>query len=157
MNSTAEPPVTGKPVKQSLTRQWLLRGANMKIVISDTKTGKTYQREVPKERSGELIGMKIGSQLDGGIVGAAGFKLEITGGSDKEGFPMRKGVRGAKRSKLLLSSGPGFRPQSKGELGRRGVRGEQISDEITQLNCKIVEWGSLDLATIHQKSEGKKR
>ena len=61
----------------------------MKIVISDPKTRKAYQieKDLPV-----LFGKKIGEQIEGDSMGLAGFKIEITGGSDKEGFPMRKEV-----------------------------------------------------------------
>jgi len=127
----------------------------MKVVIADSKSGKSYQREVARERLSELMGLKVGDQFDGGIVGAAGYRLQITGGSDKEGFPIRAGVHGSKRARLEIGAGAGVNIQEKGERRRKGVRGEQISDEIAQLNCKVAEWGTMDLSTIAEKGESK--
>ena len=80
----------------------------MKIVIGDPKSKKSYQIEVPKDKEGALMGLKIGDELEGGLVGAAGYKLLITGGSDGDGTPMREDIKGAHRGRALLSSGSGF-------------------------------------------------
>lgn len=106
-----------------------------KLVIGEPKTRRAYQieRDVPS-----LIGLKIGDTFDGGAVGLAGFTLQITGGSDKEGFPMRPEVPGPGRKKMLLSGTPGFRPWRKGMRKRKYVRGNTISDSIMQVNCKII-------------------
>jgi len=115
-----------------------------KVVIGEPKTRRAYQveRDVPS-----LIGMKIGDTFDGGSVGLSGFTLEITGGSDKEGFPMRAEVPGPGRKKMLLSGQPGFRPWRKGMRKRKYIRGNTISDSIMQVNCRIVS-GEGDVATM---------
>lgn len=124
-----------------------------KIVISEPKTKKAYQ--VEKEAPG-LIGVKIGDKFDGSMVGLSGFKLELTGGSDKAGFPMRPDLDGIARKKALLTKGIGFRAKKKikkkvfklkGVRRRKYVRGNKISDEIAQINCKIVE-GEGDVAMM---------
>jgi small subunit ribosomal protein S6e len=107
-----------------------------KICISDPKTRKTYQVE---KEAVSLIGVKVGQKVDGGMIGLDGFTIQVTGGSDKEGFPMRPEVDGSMRKKLLLTEPPGFHPRMGGERKRKYVRGNQISDEIAQVNCKIVE------------------
>ena len=115
-----------------------------RLVIGEPKTRKAYQieRDVPS-----LIGLKIGDTFDGSSVGLAGFTLQITGGSDKEGFPMRAEVPGPGRKKILLSGGPGFKPWRKGMRKRKYVRGNTISDSIMQVNCKIVS-GEGDVALM---------
>ncbi len=125
----------------------------MKIVISEPKTKKAYQ--VEKDAPG-LIGVKIGDKFDGGIVGLSGFTLELTGGSDKAGFPMRADLDGTARRKALLTKGVGFRGTKKirkktfkvkGLRRRKYIRGNKISDEIAQVNCKVVE-GEGDIAMM---------
>jgi len=66
-------------------------------------------------------------------------KLQITGGSDKDGVPIRPNVHGGVRRKVVLSGGVGFNPQDKGERRRKTVRGNVITDEIVQINTKIIE------------------
>ncbi|MCX6778014.1 MAG: 30S ribosomal protein S6e, partial [Candidatus Micrarchaeota archaeon] len=110
----------------------------MKVVISN-KDGNAYQTEIPEDRARIMTGMKIGDPLDGGVVGAPGYKLEITGGSDSCGFPMRHDVKGARRLRILISGAPGFRPTDRGERQRKVVRGNTIGEGIAQLNVKVVE------------------
>ena len=100
--------------------------------------GKSFQKEI----DGEIFyGKKIGDKIDGSAIGLDNYELVITGGSDKQGFPMRKGVHGTARKKLLLSGGPGYRPRRKGVRRRKSVRGEVVSPEIAQLNLKVVKEG----------------
>ena len=83
--------------------------ANFKIVISDPKTRKAYQKEVDETHSG-LAGKKLGDMVSGSSLGLVGYELEITGGSDKQGFPMRRDVEGTVRKKILIALPPGFHP-----------------------------------------------
>ncbi|AEF96909.1 30S ribosomal protein S6e [Methanotorris igneus] len=116
-----------------------------KVVVADPKEGKCYQVEVETDA---LIGKKIGDVIDGKIVGLEGYKLQITGGSDYCGFPMRPDVHGSGRVRILLSKGPGFRPKEKGERRRKTVRGNTISSDIVQVNTKIVEYGDKPVAEL---------
>jgi len=120
----------------------------MKVVISDPKTGKSYQTEIGKEKETSLAGLKVGDPLDGGAVGAGGYKLKITGGSDKDGFPMRKDLRGGRKARLLLSSGVGFRPKLKGERRKKSLRGNLITDQIAQINTVVIEAGEKKLEEL---------
>ena len=113
--------------------------AKFKIIISDPKTGTSETAETEETRAIPLIGRKIGEIIDGSIMGLPGHKLRITGGSDKDGFPIRPNVHGGVRRRVVLSGGTGFNPQDKGERRRKTVRGNVITDEIVQINMKIVE------------------
>ena len=126
----------------------------MKLVISE-KTGKTYQVEVPKENEGKLVGVKINETIDGGIVGADGYKLVITGGSDTDGVPMRDDVGGSRKIYAVLSSGAGVRTKEKGERRRKPIRGNVVSVEIAQVNTKVAEAGAKPLAEIFPSKEKK--
>lgn len=113
--------------------------AKFKIIISDPETGTSKTVEVEETRAIPLTGRKIGEVIDGSIMGLSGHKLQITGGSDKDGFPIRSNVHGGVRRRVMLSGGIGFNPQHKGERRRKTVRGNVITDEIVQINMKIVE------------------
>jgi small subunit ribosomal protein S6e len=114
--------------------------ANFKIVVSDPKARKAYQKELEQGQAG-LLGKKIGDKFSGNHLGLAGYELEVTGGSDKEGFPMRRDVEGPGRKKILLSHGPGFHPVSRGRRKRKSIRGNTISPQISQINVKIISYG----------------
>ena len=106
-----------------------------KIVVS-TREGKSYQieKDVPT-----FIGMKIGQTFDGSLIGLNGYTLKITGGSDKEGFPMRRDLQGTQRKKILTIGGVGYKQKNKGVKRRKSVRGNRISEEVVQVNVKIEE------------------
>ena len=129
----------------------------MKIVISDPKTGKSYGLEVPKDKESAIIGKKILDKLEGGVVGAEGYELEITGGSDLAGFPMRRDVSGPRRAGIIISSGPGYRTEGKGMRRKRHVRGNIISDQIVQVNAKVSSAGSKPLEELFPKAAGEKK
>lgn len=111
-----------------------------KVVISDPETGKSYQRDIKDEKARRFRGKKIGDEIDGSILGLTGYKLAITGGSDKGGFPMKKGVMGKKNLRILMKGGVGYR-QKKGVRRRKRVRGEIIDDDIVQINTKVIARG----------------
>ncbi len=75
-----------------------------KFVISEPETRKSYQLEVDQTKAVGLLGKKIGDEFNGDLVGLAGYSLKITGGTDKDGFPMHPSVMGPGRKKVLLSS-----------------------------------------------------
>jgi len=115
------------------------RMAKFKIIISDPETGKARFTEVEGARAVPLIGKKLGETVDGSVVGTPGQKLQITGGSDKDGFPIRPNVHGGVRVNVILSEGVGFHSHGKGERRRKTLRGKVITEDIVQINMKIVE------------------
>ncbi len=123
----------------------------MKLNIADPETGKTYQEEIKEGRENEVIGKEIGDIIDGRIIDYPGYEFKITGGSDKQGFPMRKSLPGSTRKRILLSGGAGFKPRRKGERRRKSVRGRVINEEIVQINCIITKKGSKKFLTKKEK------
>jgi small subunit ribosomal protein S6e len=113
--------------------------AKFKIVISDPETGKSKSVESEGTRAVPLIGRKLGDVIDGSVVGMAGHKLKITGGSDKDGFPMRPNVHGGVRTSVMLTEGVGFHPSRGGERRRKTLRGKTITEDIIQINMKVFE------------------
>jgi len=113
--------------------------AKFKVIISDPESGTSKIVELEETRTVPLIGRRIGEIIDGAIVGLPGHKLQITGGSDRDGFPMRRNVHGGVRRKIILSGGTGFNPQKEGERRRKMVRGNIITEEIVQVNLKVIE------------------
>ena len=113
--------------------------AKFKIIVSDPQTGTSKVVELEEARAAPFIGRKIGETMDGAVVDMPATKVQIKGGSDKDGVPMRPNVHGGVRRKVVLSGGVGFNPTKGGERKRKAVRGNIITDEIVQINMKIVE------------------
>ena len=126
--------------------------AKFKVIISDPETGKSRSIEVEGAQAVPLIGRKLGEVIDGSVAKIGGHKLKITGGSDKDGFPMRPNIHGGVRIGAILSEGVGFHSSQKGERQRKTIRGNVITEEIVQINMKIVE-----KPKKHEKPKGKKK
>jgi small subunit ribosomal protein S6e len=137
-----------------------------KANISDPKTGKTYKTVVSGHHANSLIGKGIGDEFDGIFVGLPGYKLFLTGGSDKEGFPMRRDLSGTGRRKIMIAKSSGFRaklkqkkkkpvnteagrfPMMHGVRKRKSVRGNTISAEIIQINMRITSYGPKEITEM---------
>ena len=113
--------------------------AKFKIVISDPETSRASSLELEGSQAAPLIGRKLGEVVDGSIVKMSGHKLKVTGGSDKDGFPMKPSVHGGVRVGAILSEGVGFHPTKKGERKRKKLRGNVITEEVVQINMKVFE------------------
>lgn len=113
--------------------------AKFKVIVSDPEESRSKVVELEGARAVPLIGRRLGEIVDGSVVGLSGHKLQITGGSDRDGFPMRPNIHGGVRVSVIVSKGVGFHPQREGERQRKTLRGNVITEEIVQVNMKIVE------------------
>lgn len=109
--------------------------ANFKLTISDVK-GKSTTKEVKDTDANQLLGLQLGKETDAAVVGLSG-KLKLTGGSDKSGVPMRSDIHGSTRKYILLSKGVGLQAAETGQRVRKLMRGNTISEEIYQINCRF--------------------
>lgn len=128
--------------------------AEFKVVVNDIQSGKSYNIPVSGHHANSLIGKKINDEVDGIFVSLPGYKLKITGGTDKDGFPMRQDLPGSTRRRLLLSKGLGFKPKERGKRKKKSVRGNTINQEIVQVNMKVLKPGAKPIEEII-KGEGK--
>ncbi len=126
---------------------------NFQFIVSDPTKRKAYKIEVDQDKAIGLVGKMIGQKFNGDILGLSGYELQITGGTDKDGFPMHFQVHGPGRKKVVLSHPPGFHPEMKGQRKRKMVRGNTISRDIRQINCKIVKVGTKPLDQLIKKEE----
>jgi len=122
----------------------------VKLVLSD-KSGKSYQTTADVS---SFSNKKIGEKLKD-IPNFSGYELQITGGSDTAGFPMRWDVEGVVRKKPLLTSGPGVHIKRKGMKKRKTVRGNTVSSDIAQINVKVLTEGKKSLKEMFGKEEPK--
>ncbi|NNL59332.1 MAG: 30S ribosomal protein S6e [Nitrosopumilus sp.] len=131
--------------------------ANFKLTILDIK-GKSISKELKDSDANPLLGLELGKETDASIVGLSG-KLKLTGGSDKSGVPMRNDIHGSARKYVLLSKGVGLQDAEMGQRVRKLMRGNTVSEEIYQINCKFD--GELPVEapveeTTEEKTEDKK-
>ncbi len=101
----------------------------------------SYKKEIEDDTmTRHLIGKKLGEELDGSLIGFEGYLFKITGGSDRAGFPMVPGVEGGMPKRILIGHrAQGYKPDRKGKRRRKRVRGGMISEDIYQINIKILE------------------
>lgn len=128
-----------------------------KVVVSDPKSGRAYNVDASGGAAGAIIGKSIGDEIDAGSLGLAGYKILITGASDRTGIAAKKGIPGAGRRKLLLASGIGFHPVMDGERRRKTVRSSEITQEFVQINAQVTAYGEKTLDELFPKVEGAKK
>ena len=128
--------------------------ASFQVVVGDPDTGETHQFDVEGGDANRFLGREIGDEIDGSAVGLDGFTLEITGGSDNAGRPMRERVAGANlRDVLLHEDTTGYNPTRDGERRRVSVRGREISEDTAQINARITGRGDQTVAEALGQAE----
>jgi len=107
---------------------------------------------------------RMSTEVDGSHLGDdfKGYVFKITGGNDKQGFPMKQGVLTAQRVRLLLATGHTcYRPRRTGERKRKSVRGCVVSAELSVLNLVVVKKGDKEIPgltdAIKPRRHGPKR
>ena len=126
-----------------------------KVVVADPESGKSHQLEAREPGARRLVGLRIGEKLDGSVVGLPGYELQITGGTDKDGFAMRPDVGGPRHAYVLLAGPPGYRPTKRGARRRKRVHGSVISEAVVQINAKVVKRGERPIEEILKPKEEK--
>ncbi|KAL8282177.1 hypothetical protein RB597_009736 [Gaeumannomyces tritici] len=91
-----------------------------------------------------------------------GYIFKITGGNDKQGFPMKQGVLLPNRVRLLLADGHScYRARRTGERKRKSVRGCIVGMDLSVLALSIAKRGEQDIPgltdVVHPKRLGPKR
>lgn len=137
--------------------------ATFKINVSHK--GKTVKYESGNEA---LVGKIINEKISGDEVSQElkGYELEITGTSDKAGFPGMSKLSGAMLKRVLLTYGWGMHKRPKGERKksdkpsglrlRKSVRGNEISEDTFQINIKVIKEGDNKFDSLGKKEEPEK-
>ena len=128
--------------------------ANSVAIISDSKSGKTYKKEVTPENLNSLAGRKVGDEVDGIFFELPGYRLKITGGSTNDGFPMKSDLQISGRKRILRIYNRGKRAKD-GYRKRVTFRGSIIGPDISQLNLKIIQYGPTPLEPDAQNDQKK--
>jgi len=109
-----------------------IAGTQKSIVIDDDKKVSVFYDK------------RMGNEVDGGELDEQfkGYVFKITGGNDKDGFPMKQGVMVKGRVRLLLSKGHStYRPRRNGERKRKSVRGCIVGPDLSVIALAIVKVG----------------
>ena len=122
--------------------------ADFTVVVADPDEGAAHQRAVDGQDANRFIGRSIGDEVDGSAVGLDGYTVEITGGSDTAGRPMREDVAGSALTSILVDGGTGFEPTREGERKRIIVHGREVGEETRQINATIAERGERAVADL---------
>ena len=129
--------------------------AKFQLVVSDPKNriSKATTLEGPKAQA--LVGKSIGEEVDGKLLGIGNLKIKITGGTDKDGIPMRFDLQGGAKRRAVLAGGVGYKPPSHGQRVRRLLRGRTVTEDTLQINSVILS-GELEKVEKQKKSEEEK-
>mmetsp|Transcript_10189 Transcript_10189/g.15446 ORF Transcript_10189/g.15446 Transcript_10189/m.15446 type:complete len:251 (+) Transcript_10189:125-877(+) len=121
----------------------------MKLNIANPAKGTQKKIDIDDENRLHLFyDRRLAEEVDGDALGDEfkGYVFKITGGNDKDGFPMRQGVLLNKRVKLLLRRGmPCYKAKRKGDRKRKAVRGCIVGPDIVALSLTIVKRGEQEL------------
>jgi len=117
----------------------------MKLNIACPATGRQKLIEIEDERKlRPFFDKRMGSEVSGDCLGDEwkGYIFKITGGNDKQGFPMKQGVLTNTRVRLLLKQGHScFRERRHGERKRKSVRGCIVDSHLSVLALVIRKKG----------------
>ena len=141
------------------------RTDKMKLNISYPANGSQKLIDIEDERKLRVfMDRRMGQEVPGDSVGDEfkGYVFKITGGNDKQGFPMKQGVMHPTRVRLLLADGHScYRARRTGERKRKSVRGCIVAADLAVLALSIVKQGDAELPgltdTVHPKRLGPKR
>ncbi|KAI8377896.1 40S ribosomal protein S6-B [Radiomyces spectabilis] len=111
-------------------------GCQKLIEIDDERRLRAfYDKRMAQEVPGDSLGDEF-----------KGYVFRISGGNDKQGFPMKQGVLLPHRVRLLLSKGHScYRPRRTGERKRKSVRGCIVSSDLSVLSLVVVKQGEQDI------------
>ena len=131
--------------------------ASFKLTINDPKTGKSHKRDVAGKEAEALLGKDVGETITGDICGFTGYEFVITGASDNAGFPLRHGLKGFGRKRILTYKGVGFPGRDRHGQLQRGLRTkktvccQKIYPKVAQVNMKIAKVGPQDLFVVQEQ------
>merc|ERR1719487_2118122 len=95
----------------------------------------------------EVAGETLGDEFKG-------YVFRISGGNDKQGFPMKQGVMSNQRVRLLFKKGMScFRERRSGCRKRKSVRGCIVGPDLAALSLVIAKKGAEDLPGLTDENK----
>lgn len=125
---------------------------SMKINMANPALGQQKTIEVEDEH--KLLSYydkRMGAEVEGDVLGDEykGYIFRISGGNDRQGFPMMQGVLKNQRVRLLFKKGmPCYRERRNGMRKRKSVRGCIVGHDLAILNLILVKEGDNPIAGL---------
>ena len=122
--------------RMKLNISFLATGCQKLIEVDDERKLHTfYEKRMATEVAADALGKEW-----------KGYVVRISGGNNKQGFPMKQGVLTHGQVCLLLSKGHScYRPRRTGERKSKSVRGCIVDANLSVLNLVIMKKGEKDI------------
>merc|ERR1719324_436000 len=121
----------------------------MKFNISYPATGCQKLYEVDDEKKFRMFyDKRMSQEVEADSLGDEfkGYVLKVSGGNDKQGFPMKQGILVNQRVRLLFKKGMScYRERRSGCRKRKSVRGCIVGPDLAVLSLTVAKKGAEDL------------
>jgi len=121
----------------------------MKLNISNPATGAQKLIDIEDDKKlRSFMDKRISQEVDAGCLGDEwkGYVVRVSGGNDKQGFPMKQGILTNNRVRLLMSRGMScYRERRSGERRRKSVKGCIVDSNLSVLSLVIVKKGEKEI------------
>lgn len=121
----------------------------MKLNISNPATGAQKLIDIDDDKKlRPFMDKRISQEVDASCLGNEwkGYVVRISGGNDKQGFPMKQGILTNNRVRLLMARGMScYRERRSGERRRKSVKGCIVDQNLSVLSLVIVKKGEEEI------------
>jgi len=121
----------------------------MKLNISNPATGAQKLIDIEDEmKVRPFMDKRISQEVDASCLGNEwkGYVFRVSGGNDKQGFPMKQGILTNNRVRLLMKKGTScYRERRSGERRRKSVKGCIVDMNMSVLALTIVKKGEAEI------------